>query len=364
MAGAAEHGLKTMRILDRYIARTVATGAALALGALLAIFSIINLLEELADAGKGAYGWRQALLFVTLTLPDEALALAPAAALLGSLMALGRLGAANELVAMEAGGVSRARLVRSVLQVAALIGLVAVVQGELVAAPLARQAYRLRAAASSPVPTLETAGGLWIRDGARIVNVRRPAPGGRVEDVHVYAIGGGRLERYTFAPSAVFTEGGWRMESLVETDLTHPAPETRAVADERWARLVSPEDLRLLSVPLEQRSLADLAAAVARAPATDAQRQEERLAFVRRLAVPLETAVMVLLGLPLVLTTLRDAKTGQRVVVGVLLGLALQMIERIGGGLGRAYALDPVVTTLAPTLIAAIWTVGRLRRTA
>jgi lipopolysaccharide export system permease protein len=352
-----------MRILDRYVARAVATGTSLALGALLAIFSVVNLLEELGDGGAGAYGWREALSFVALTLPAEALALAPAAALLGSLMALGRLGSANELVAMEAAGISRGRLVRAVLQAAALIAVAAGLNGELVAAPLARHAYRLRAAASSPAPKLETAGGLWIRDGSRVVNVRRPEAGGRVHDVHVYSVRDGQLQRYAFAPSAVFEDDGWRMESLVETDLGDAAPETRRVPAERWSRLVSPEDLRLLSVPLEQRSLADLAAAMARAPEGDAQRQDQRLAFVRRLAMPLETAVMVLLALPLVLTTLRGAKAGQRIVVGVLLGLTLQLVERIGGGLGRAYALDPVATTLAPMLLALAWAVRGIRRT-
>jgi LPS export ABC transporter permease LptG len=241
---------------------------------------------------------------------------------------------------------------------------VATLQGELVAAPLARHAYRLRAAATSAVPKLETAGNLWVRDGARVVNVRRAAAAGRVEGVHVYAVRDGQLERYAFAPSAVLEDGGWRLESLVETDLAHTPPETRRASAERWSRLVSPEDLRLLSVPLDQRSLSDLVAALARAPEGDAQRQEERLALVRRLAMPLETAVMVLLALPLVLTTLRESKTGQRIVVGVLLGLALQLVERIGAGLGRAYALDPVATTLAPTVLALTWAIGRIRRTA
>jgi lipopolysaccharide export system permease protein len=351
-----------MRILDRYIARAVASGTALALGGLLAIFSVVNLLEELGDAGAGSYGWRQALTFVVLTLPAEALALAPAAALLGSLMALGQLGSANELVAMEAAGISRGWLVRAVLQAAALVALAAGLNGELVAAPLARHAYRVRAAAHSSAPQLETAGDLWIRDGARFISVR-PEPGGRVEDVHVYSVRDGQLSRYAFAPSAVFEGGGWRMESVVETDFTDAAPATRPATDARWARLVSPEDLRLLAVPLEERSLADLTAAIARSPTDDAQRQEQWLAFVRRLTMPVETAVMVLLALPLVLTTLRGAKAGQRIVVGVLLGLGLQLVERIGAGLGRAYAVDPVATTVAPMLLALAWAARRMGRT-
>lgn len=350
-------------ILDRYIARAVATGTTLALGALLAIFSVVNLLEELGGVGPGTYGWRQALGFVVLTLPAEALALAPAAALLGSLTALGRLASGNELLALEAAGVSRGRLVRSVLQAAGLLAVTAALHGELVAAPLARHAYRLRAAALSPVPQLETAGGLWLRDGSRVVNVRILDSGRRVRDVHVYSVNDGQLRRYAFAPAAVFENGGWRMESLVETALGDATPETRRVAAERWSRLVSPEDLRLLAVPFEQRSLGDLAAAIARSPEGDAQRPEQRLAFVRRVAMPLQTAVMVLIALPLVLTTLRRAKGGQRIVVGVLLGLALQLVERIAAGLGRAYALDPVATALAPMLLALAWGVRRIQRT-
>jgi lipopolysaccharide export system permease protein len=350
-------------VLDRYLGRALAAGTGLALAGLLAIFSVVNLLEELGDVGDGGYGWRQAFAFVALTVPAEALALAPAAAILGSLMALGRLASANELLAMEAAGVSRARLVRAVLQTAALLAVAAALHGELVAAPLARQAYRLRAAALSPTPQLETAGGLWIRDGARIVNVRRPESATRVRDVHVYSVGGGQLRQYAFAPVATWANGAWQIESLVETALGATRVKTRAVPAETWARLVSPEDLTHLSLPLEQRSLADLAGALSRWPEDDSRRQEYRLALARRLVMPLETAVMVLLALPLVLTTLRTAKMGQRVIVGVLLGVALQFVARIGAGLGRAYGVDPVATAVAPMLLALVWGVRRLRST-
>lgn len=350
-----------MTILDRYIGRVLAEGAATALGALLAVFSIVNLLEELGTVGGGGYGWRQAFAFVALTMPAEALALAPAAALLGSLIALGRLASANELLAMEAAGVARRRLVRAVLQAAVLLAVGAALYGELVAAPLARHAYRARAAALSPTAPLEMPGGLWLRDGSRVVNVRAPDSAGRVRDVHVYAVEDGELRRYSFAPSAVFEDGAWRMDSLVETDLSGAASVTRQAGSARWPRLISPDDLTLVSVPLEQRSLADLAASIQRWPLGDARRQEYRLAFVRRLTMPFEASVMVLVALPLVLTTLRTAKTGQRIVVGTLLGLALQFVERIGAGLGRAYALDPIAAALAPMLIALAWGVGHIR---
>jgi lipopolysaccharide export system permease protein len=352
-----------MTLLDRYLARALAAGSALALGGLLAIFSVVNLLEELGDVGARGYGWREALGFVALTVPTEALALAPAAALLGSLMALGRLASANELLAIEAAGVPRTRLVRAVLQTAAALAVGAALHGELVAAPLARHAYRLRAAALAPAAQLETTSGLWVRDGERIVNVRAPDAPGHVRDVHVYSVEGGQLRQYAFAPTAAFADGAWRMESLVETDLDDTNGATREVAVASWPRLVSPEDVTHRSAPLEDRSVSELVAALRRWPEGDARRQEYRLALARRVVMPVETAVMVLLAVPLVFTTLRGAKTGQRIVVGVLLGLALQFVGRIAAGLGRAYALDPVATAVAPTLLALAWGLHRMRAT-
>src|SRR5262249_7764022 len=91
-----------LRTLNRYIAIAIGQSFLLSLGTLVAVFSVINATEELQQVGIGHYGVRQALWFVALTTPNQAYALFPAAALLGSVIALGGLAQRNELVAIGA----------------------------------------------------------------------------------------------------------------------------------------------------------------------------------------------------------------------------------------------------------------------
>src|SRR5262245_55707238 len=122
--------------LDRYLATTVAQNFLFALAALVVVFSVINATEELQRVGVGRYGVRQALWFVMLTLPNEVYGLFPAAALLGNVIGLGGLAHRYELVAIASGGVSRSRVVASVLRLTALLIAAGVLFSEFVAAPL------------------------------------------------------------------------------------------------------------------------------------------------------------------------------------------------------------------------------------
>ena len=163
-----------MNILDRYIGTAVVTNFLLALAGLLAVFSVINLSQELKDVGSGQYHVGQALWFVALTLPTEAYKLFPAAALLGTVNGLGTLASRNEIVAMSAAGLSRARLTWSVMQAAALLMVTAGVLGDFAAAPLAHRARTARSIAISGGSLLSTSNGLWAREGSRFVNIRTP----------------------------------------------------------------------------------------------------------------------------------------------------------------------------------------------
>ena len=95
-----------MRLLDRYIARRVFRGYALIMVILASGFSLIALVHELDKVGKGTYATSDAALGVLLTLPGWIVELSPAMALLGAIVGLGELAAGEELIAMQALGVS------------------------------------------------------------------------------------------------------------------------------------------------------------------------------------------------------------------------------------------------------------------
>ncbi len=342
-----------MKILDRYVAAVVGGHFLLALAALLAVFSVINLTEELKDVGTGQYVVRQALWFVLMTLPNEAYQLFPAAALIGTVNGLGMLATHNELVALGAAGLSRERVTGSVLQAGACLMLAAALLGELVAAPASQRARAERSVAISGGLLLSTPQGVWARDGSQFVNVRTPLADGQLRDVYFYDFDEShRLRRFGYARTATHDGEGWQLGEIVESRIAADGITTERAPTRGWTTRLDPSRLRLLLFPPEALSLGDLRRSIVSLRERGEDPRPHELAFWRRVAMPLVTGVMVLLAIPFVVTALRGVALGRRIVAGALVGIGFQMFAHTFGRFGLVYGLDPIVSAMFPGALA------------
>ena len=352
-----------MKTLDRYIAGTVIVGFLLALAGLVAVFSVINFTQELKGARTDGYGVFRAAWFVLLTLPSEAYRLLPAAALLGAVNGLAGLAANSELVAMSACGMSRGRLIRSVLLAASLFVVGAGLLGEFVAAPLAQRARAQRSVLISGGRLLSTANGIWARDGSRFVNVRSPRFDGSLGDLYLYDVDEHRrLRSFAYAREASYTGGRWRLTDLVENEVSDRGVTTHKTAAADWETSLDPQQLRLLLLPPEDLSMPDLHRSIAAFRRRGENPARHQLAFWRRVMMPVVTGIMVLLAVPFVLTAPRGVALGQRVVAGALVGIGFQMLNQTFGGVGLAVGLEPWLTAMLPAaavLAAGLWWMRR-----
>ena len=105
-------------IVNRYIMRTIHLGTFTAMLALVGLALVFVFVGELNNLGEGDYDLLQVARFVLLSLPGKVVELMPIAVLLGSMLSLGSLASNSEIVAMQASGVSMAKLITSVLQAA------------------------------------------------------------------------------------------------------------------------------------------------------------------------------------------------------------------------------------------------------
>ena len=352
-----------MRTLDRYVALTVASHFGFALAALVAIFSMVNLMQEMREVGVGDYGALQATWFTLLTTPAEAFSLFPAAALIGGVSAIGTLAGANELVAMWAAGVSKLRTIRSVLQTAAVLTVVAMVFGEFVAAPLAQRATRERSIALSAGEAMGSANGLWARDGKRFINARHPGPGGVLEDIYVYEFDEkNALKRFSYARDAVYNQKRWEIEGLIDNHITENGVVSEQSERREWSVSLTPKQSRLLSLPPEYLSVGELLRSSSDLAGRGENPHRLQLAFWNRLVFPLVTIAMVLLAVPLVLTGARGARLGQRIVIGALIGVGFQIFAETFGSFAMAYGVPPFIGSVVPLAIVALGAALGLRR--
>lgn len=344
-----------MRIVDRYVASEVVRHFAYALAALLAVFAVVNLTEELRAVDAPGWGVRQALWFVVLTLPAEAYTLFPAAALLGSVLALGRMASENELIAVQAAGVSPGRVAAAALAAAAMLALAGAGLGEVIAAPLSQRAHQQRALALSGGHALSATSGLWLRDGSRFVNVGAIHPDGSLGELYVFDFDDQRaLARFTSARGATYVDGQWRLEDLRESAFHDEQTTNRRAAGEPWNTSIDPRQLRALWVEPRDLSLAELYRTIR---ALREQRQNPlsyEVAFWQRASTPVYIGVMVLLAVPMVLVGRRPVRLGERATLGALTGLGFQMFKDMFTNLGLVAAFPPLVTALVPALVALV----------
>ncbi|HEU4367982.1 MAG TPA: LPS export ABC transporter permease LptG [Methylomirabilota bacterium] len=356
--------MKRLRTLDRYVALTLARTYLLALVALLAVFTIFAFVEELEDLGKGRYRLADAALFTLLTTPRRVIDLAPVTALLANLTALGALASGRELVAMQAAGVSPLRIGWSALRPGLLFVAIAVALGQFVAPPLDRVAHVKRAQALSATVAIQSEHGFWSWAGHRFLRVRDIRAGGVLGGVEIYEFDGdGRLRRFMHAHRADVQAGAaWRLTDVVQKDFEAGGVVWRRLPVLTWESFLNTEQVALLALPPSILSFSDLYQYVRYLRASGQDSATYELALWQKASMPLAVGAMTLLSVPFVLGVMRMATTGQRMMIGSLLGVGFHLASQITARLGLLLNLSPAVTAFAPALVVLAVTVWWFRR--
>ena len=354
-----------MRTLDRYLGKTVIRGALVALLVLVAIDSFFAFLNEVQDIGRGSYGLADILLYVLLGTPQRIHTLFPMAALLGSLMALGGLAAHSELIAVRAAGVPVVRIVAAVLKAGLVLLLLAAAIGEWLAPPALRLAQDFRAEAQTGQVTFRSAHGVWARDGRDFIRIGEVLPDGDLRQVEIYRLDmAGRLTAMLQARGARYREGGWELEDGWEVSLAPTGFERRSLERRRWESGLTPALLNVVVIKPEELSGRDLWRYVTYLEANGLDAGRYRLALWRRVLAPLAGLVMLFLSVPFVFGSLRGGSAGQRLLLGILVGVAFYLADQVAGNLAQVYGFSPLAAALMPSLLffaAGLWILRRVR---
>ena len=341
-----------MKVLDRYIARQVVGGTLLALAFLLAMLAFVSFVDDLKSVGRGDYTLYRALEYMVLILPRQAFALLPVSAVIGSLMGLGALAAGSELAVMRAAGISTVRLSWAVLKAAGLMVALALVVGEGLAPPAERLAQERRSLAISNTLSLQAGRGVWLRDGNRIVNVDKVLPDQRLSKVTIHELDDhNRLKVSIKARRARFVDGGWLLQDVRESRFDDDRVTARSMPELRWESKVRPQLISVVAVRPESLSALGLRSYIDYLEDNGLKTDRFELALWTKAAYPMATAVMILLGLPLVLGRFGRSGIGLRILVGALLGAGFHIFTQIAGHVGILYQLNPAACAFAPSVL-------------
>ena len=162
-----------IKTVDKYIGKSAILGILLIWVSLTALMMMFSILGELRDT-TASYRASDVFWFVLQTGPRMAYQIFPVSALMGSLLGIGSLASANELVAFRVSGVSRLRLAVAGMAGTLMITIPVMAIGEWVAPDAEQQARAFRLSQLVGQVIIGGSSGMWIRDGNDIVNIRRP----------------------------------------------------------------------------------------------------------------------------------------------------------------------------------------------
>ena len=368
--------MSLIRHFDRYIGRTVFIGTLFALLVLFSIDSIIDFINDVENIDDRGFTFNHAMLRLLFSMPQRLYEFMPYALLLGALIGLGQLAAKSELVALRSVGISKKRIVWSVLKVGIILIGISVWIGETIVPESQGYVSRLsktqvRAAAGEEQTddvrkiTLRSKHGVWVRDQKRYINAQEIYPDYRMRDIWIYALDDEyKLKRASFAKQAVYEDGIWRLSDVQHSLISESGVEIVEAGEEYWERLVSPELFDVITVKPEFMGARKLKKYIGYLEENELDSQRYQLAFFNRLAVPLSGIAMLLIAVPFVFRSARAGGLGQHIALGIAIAIVFFILSKVLSNASVVYNLPPILGAFLPTLLVIVIATFALKKMA
>lgn len=337
-----------MTLLDRYIARTVLLLCLVVLCLIVGLDTLFVLIAELDDVDE-RYTLAMAVRYALLTMPRHFYEYAPMAALVGALVGLGNLASSSELTVMRAAGVGKLRILLAVLQPVLLLVLVCGLVGEFVMPKTEQLAAADRAQAVGGGRAIGSRFGFWHRDGNWFLHITAVRPGGQLRGVTIYELDDDRrLVSASFAQRADHEGDHWMLRGLRVTHFEADRTRTETLAERRWKSDLSPELLEIVAAEPEAMSIRGLYHYSQYMQAQAVNATPYKLAFWNKVLLPLAVVGLVLVAISFIFGPLRSVTMGQRIMVGLMVGLTFKLIQDLLAPASTVYGFTPLVAALTP----------------
>jgi lipopolysaccharide export system permease protein len=376
-----------MRVLRRYMARQIYLHVGFVLLGFVGLFAFVDLVAEMRDLGRGAYGLAEILTFIALRLPGMAYELMPVATLIGSVWALSQMAAASEFTVARAAGMGPGQVLASVARIGLPLVLATAFLAEIVLPVTEARALQTRAGALGSPGAGVLSSGYWLRDypsdesgrvlGHRIINLQSMAPDRSLRGITVYEFQDNLgLSAVMRADSGVFLQTGlvagreyseWQLQGVryqtLDPDLKQAV--VRSLDTFILRSSLSPATLGALMVKPEQMSARELYLYV------DYLREGKQLAgryeiaFWKKLVYPVAVWVMIVLALPAAYLQARGGAVGLKVFLAIVAGVAFHLVNSLFSHLGVLNTWPAPLVVLLPSLfalflgLAMLWRVQR-----
>ncbi len=354
-----------MNRIERYLASVVVGHTVLVMVVLLVIFGFFEFMNQVSKLTE-EYTLAKGSLYTLLKLPVYSYEVFPIVLLIGALMGLGRLANQSELTVLRVTGWSIKRILWAVLKTALMMWLIIAMIGEWVAPASEAYAKKLRAEALNKSFSVGSGSGFWIKDGRRYIHVKQAVSSTELRGITVYELDDDGVRQLVQIARGYYQQGQWKFEKSVTQTLAFQEPKAyiEGVTVLPWLSIaiessdvlkmsfpLTPEALQNLEIETRYLSMWDLYQHIQFLQSNDLETGAYQLEFWRKAAMPVVVVAMIAIVFPLIFGSIRQVSMGQRIFLGVLLGMGFHLLNQLVGNLTVVYHWPVVLGAFLPALL-------------
>ena len=341
-----------MGILFWYILRHYVKILVICITGLTSIYLIIDFFENLRRFLRHDAEFSSMFMYFFFKIPDISFKLAPFAALMATLLAIGLLNKNHEITAMRSCGLGPLHITAPFLSVAALVT-VLLLGCTATLIPLGNaKAERIKTVdiQKKPQPLAFTAENLWLRiQNNSIMNVKKiSSDGTTLHSILLYRLDSDfQLDQVLSAETVNYSSGSWAMETVVQRAITPNGPVKISQHDHLLLELsLTPEDLKAwISLEPEHMTLHQLWKHIQHLKNEGHNVTRFLTDYWGRISFSFVTLIMSILGVSLGLLGLGSRTPNVTKSIGQALGISFLFwtSHSVGIALGRSGALPPII---------------------
>ncbi|MBX3564248.1 MAG: LPS export ABC transporter permease LptG [Sphingomonas sp.] len=342
------------RTMSLYMAKMFLVRTFAILAALVLVLQSLDLLTEsgrvLAYAGNGdAEIWR----YVGLRAPQIIATFLPYSVLLGSIITLSQLNQNSEVIAMKASGLSAHQVLAPLMLTGLVVAAISFTFNDRIVARASATLAQWKKVEYGPLPVDRgDRSNVWVKDGDDLIVVQQIK--GRGDAAQLFGITeyereGQSLRSILTAKTGRRDGTGWHVEGVQRFDVA--AGTLMPLAPLRIADGVRPDQFTLASVNADGLSFSGLYEAITDLEFAGRQTKALRGSLWHKLAGPLSSILMPLLGAVAAFGIARSGKLFVRAVIGMALGFLYFVADNFALAMGNLGAYPPFLAAWAPFLL-------------
>jgi lipopolysaccharide export system permease protein len=265
---------------------------------------------------------------------------------------------------MRAAGFSIQRITFAVLQLGVFLSLIAFSLGEWVIPITDRYATNFKATQTSNKVTITKDRALWVKEKKKFIHINTVLSRERLAGITIYRIDDAhqKLSDLTTIESARYIDEKWELNKVVTRIFKEKQVLIDRVDKAYVTVLISPDVLEVTAADPEKLSSQQLNKLIQHQQKNGLSSDKLELAFWKHYSIPLSALVMLLLAMPFLFSSQRSANTGQRIFIGIVVGIIFFLLNSVLNELGTVYNVLPIASAFFPVLLFLVVSLFALKR--